>query len=133
VRALGSATAVLLLAGCACLVDDNVALMQTARSAADGRASGTPRAGTQHKASQSSAGSSSRKLDTALLQKSPAPNCDVEGASAPTDESGEAAETADPNLVEIARLQLERDCYKNAEASVRRKLDRLQTRLSPGS
>jgi len=41
-----------------------------------------------------------------------APNCDVSGP--------DAQDGVDPDLVEIARLELERDCYKRAEADLRR-------------
>src|SRR5690606_6904596 len=46
----------------------------------------------------------------------PAPDCAVhtDGAAAL---AGEAA--ADPDLVEIARLEIERDCYREAEAQTR--------------
>jgi hypothetical protein len=43
-----------------------------------------------------------------------APNCDVAGPDA---QAG-----VDPDLVEIARLELERDCYKRAEADLRRRV-----------
>lgn len=46
----------------------------------------------------------------------PAPDCEVK--------AGTAAEVAaNPDLVEIAKLEIERDCYKQAEASLRQRLD----------
>lgn len=42
------------------------------------------------------------------------PNCDVAGPDVQAD--------VDPDLVEIARLELERDCYKRAEADLRRRV-----------
>ncbi len=47
------------------------------------------------------------------------PACDVE-----TDAVAESAGArVDPNLVEIARLEVERDCYKGAEEDLRQRLE----------
>jgi hypothetical protein len=50
------------------------------------------------------------------------PTCEVETASI-AESSGARV---DPNLVEIARLEVERDCYRSAEA-------RLRQNLQPGA
>jgi hypothetical protein len=38
---------------------------------------------------------------------------------------------ANPDLVEIAKLEIERDCYKEAEASVRQRLEAAQQSYVP--
>jgi predicted negative regulator of RcsB-dependent stress response len=55
-----------------------------------------------------------------------APNCNIKGAERPAASSGNPAAYADPNLLEVARLELERDCYKDAEQSLRERLKRLE-------
>lgn len=47
--------------------------------------------------------------------------------------AGEAAADAavDADLVEIAQLEIERDCYRNAEASTRRQLEWAQQTYVP--
>jgi hypothetical protein len=51
------------------------------------------------------------------------PACNVE-KSASVEKSAESSGThVDPNLVEIARLEVERDCYKGAEESLRQRLE----------
>jgi hypothetical protein len=72
-------------------------------------------------------------VDQALLERVHEPECKVKGATRPVPGTGETGDSADPNLIEIARLQLERDCYRNAEISVRGKLKRLQDAMTPGS
>jgi hypothetical protein len=52
------------------------------------------------------------------------PACDFE-ATAATPQG--APDTADPDLLEIARLEVERDCYKDAEASLRARVNTLST------
>jgi hypothetical protein len=49
------------------------------------------------------------------------PACDVDASAAATAEA--SGTHVDPNLVEIARLEVERDCYKGAEASLRQHLE----------
>jgi hypothetical protein len=47
------------------------------------------------------------------------PVCDVETAAV----AESPGTRVDPNLVEIARLEVERDCYKGAEAELRQRLE----------
>lgn len=70
-----------------------------------------------------------KHVSPALLKRAKAPSCDVEDASKAARSSTPAA-AADPNLVEIARLQLERDCFRTAELNVRRRLDKLQSSVA---
>jgi hypothetical protein len=51
------------------------------------------------------------------------PECDFE-ASAATRKA--APGTVDPDLLEIARLEMERDCYKEAEQSLRHRLETVE-------
>ena len=55
-----------------------------------------------------------------------APDCTVEGVAKPALSSGEPGAYADPNLLEIARLEIERDCYKKAEQDLRDEIERYQ-------
>ena len=48
-----------------------------------------------------------------------APNCDFGNLDQRSKASATLAERADPRLLEIARLEAERDCYKAAEARAR--------------
>jgi hypothetical protein len=48
-----------------------------------------------------------------------APNCDFGGLDQRSKASAALAERADPRLLEVARLEAERDCYKAAEARAR--------------
>jgi hypothetical protein len=57
--------------------------------------------------------------DAEAAASPPAPNCEVRARAA-----GDVA--ANPDLVEIAKLEIERDCYKAAEASVRQQLEAAQ-------
>ena len=52
------------------------------------------------------------------------PACDVEAGEAT---SKSALGAADPDLLEIARLEVERDCYKDAEQSLRARVNKLET------
>ena len=52
------------------------------------------------------------------------PACEFEAAAA-TRKS--APDTADPDLLEIARLEVERDCYKEAEESLRARVNAVET------
>ena len=63
--------------------------------------------------------------EVALASPSP-PDCSVKGAKTPSEASGAPEAYADRNLLEIARLELERDCYKAAEKEARRRLKGLQ-------
>lgn len=72
-------------------------------------------------------------VDTSLLARVKVPICAVKGIDRPNGASDEPGASSDPNLVEIARLQLERDCYKEQEAAVRAQLDRLQNAIDSGS
>jgi len=54
------------------------------------------------------------------------PHCDVR-ANAAVRTAAEASDTVvDPDLMEIARLEVERDCYKNAESSLRNRVETAQ-------
>jgi hypothetical protein len=50
-----------------------------------------------------------------------APNCDFGSLDRISKTSATLAERADPHLLEIARLEAERDCYKAALARARRR------------
>lgn len=56
----------------------------------------------------------------------PPPDCTVAGVEKPSPASGAPGAHADANLLEIARLEIERDCYKKVEHRVRGELERLQ-------
>jgi hypothetical protein len=66
------------------------------------------------------------EIDTKLLKKPAAPQCQVAKPAVTNGGSAAPEQLADPNLLEIARLELERDCYKAAEQSSRKRLERLQ-------
>lgn len=55
-----------------------------------------------------------------------APDCTVEGVAKPAPSSGEPGAYADPNLLEVARLEIERDCYKKAEQDLREEVEKFQ-------
>ena len=55
-----------------------------------------------------------------------APDCTVEGVAKPAPASGEPGAYADPNLLEVARLEIERDCYKKAEQDLRDEVEKYQ-------
>jgi hypothetical protein len=50
------------------------------------------------------------------------PACEVHANAAAS--AAASGTHVDPNLVEIARLEVERDCYKGAEADLRQRLQR---------
>ncbi len=50
------------------------------------------------------------------------PHCDYDNLDQSSKSSAALAERADPNLLAIARLEAERDCYKAAEARARRQI-----------
>lgn len=66
------------------------------------------------------------KIDGKLLKAPAAPSCAVKVPSAPESDKPGPEQLADPKLLEIARLEIERDCYKTAERASRKKLDKLQ-------
>ena len=68
-------------------------------------------------------------VDPKLLKKAEPPSCRFDGVTKPPRGSGRPGAYADPNLMEIARLQLVSDCYKVAERAVRERLAWLQTAL----
>jgi len=51
-----------------------------------------------------------------------APNCDFGSLDRFSKTSATLAERADPHLLEIARLEAERDCYKAAEKRARQRI-----------
>lgn len=51
-----------------------------------------------------------------------APACEAETRAAVAATAEASGANVDPNLVEIARLEVERDCYKSAEESLRQRL-----------
>ncbi len=61
-----------------------------------------------------------------LLKKLHAPNCKVAGIQKPPGGSDAAGSEADPNLLKLAKLQLERDCYRQAEKLARKRLRQIQ-------
>jgi hypothetical protein len=63
-------------------------------------------------------------VDPELLKKAKPPSCELTGATKPS--PGTPGANADPNLLEIARLQLVDECYKLAERTARKRLERLQ-------
>ena len=65
-------------------------------------------------------------VDSELLKKAEPASCEIEGATKPPPGAGLPGANADPNLLEIARLQLASECHKAAERAVRRRLERLQ-------
>jgi hypothetical protein len=50
------------------------------------------------------------------------PGCEVEKAAAAETRAASGA-AVNPDLLEIARLEIERDCYKEAEKTLRKQLD----------
>jgi hypothetical protein len=54
------------------------------------------------------------------------PRCDVEANAAARAAAGAPGVVVDSDLVEIAKLEVERDCYRQAEQGLRRRLERLQ-------
>jgi hypothetical protein len=63
-------------------------------------------------------------VDPELLKRAKPPSCELTGGAKPS--PGTPGANADPNLLEIARLQLVNECYKLAERTVRKRLERLQ-------
>jgi hypothetical protein len=71
-------------------------------------------------------GANAATRDEAASASPSPPDCSVKGAKTPSEASGAPEAYADRNLLEIARLELERDCYKTAENDARRRLKGLQ-------
>ncbi len=67
-----------------------------------------------------------RVLPSHLLKVATPPNCKFESVKKPPAESGVIGSKADQELLDVARLRLERDCLRNAEKKVRRQLEQLQ-------
>jgi len=67
-------------------------------------------------------------LDPELLKRTKPPSCELTGATKPP--PGTPGANADPNLLEIARLQLVSECYQRAEREVRERLERLQNAVA---
>ena len=60
---------------------------------------------------------------TQVVSANGAPNCGFAGLKRRSKVSAALVERADPNLLEIARLEAERDCYKAAEARARQRVE----------
>ena len=56
----------------------------------------------------------------------PPPSCEIVRVAHYSKSSAAIAERADPLLLEAARLEAERDCYKAAEAKLRQRLESLR-------
>jgi len=54
------------------------------------------------------------------------PHCDVKANKAVQTAAEASGSVVDPDLMEIARLEVERDCYKNAESSLRNRVETAQ-------
>ena len=67
-------------------------------------------------------------VDPELLKRAKPPTCEFIGATKPP--PGAPGANADPNLLEIARLQLVSECYQRAEREVRKRLERLQNAVA---
>jgi len=52
------------------------------------------------------------------------PACEVESSTQVETSAESTGAHVDPNLVEIARLEVERDCYKGAEERLRQRLEK---------
>lgn len=55
-----------------------------------------------------------------------APACEAQAKSAAQAAAQTTGTVVDPDLLEIARLEVERDCYKNAEKDLRQRVESLQ-------
>jgi len=64
--------------------------------------------------------------DAEAATSPPAPNCEAAAKAAAKVTAGAAPDAVDPDLIEIARLEIERDCYRDAAANARRQLQALQ-------
>lgn len=70
------------------------------------------------------------EIDPKLLKALPAPKCAVKTPSADPGDKPGPEQLADPKLLEIARLEVERDCYKAAEVRNRKALKKLQATVN---
>lgn len=126
----------IILAGCACLVGYTAAgYKQTTDPAVAKAHSGTKLKKIARKTKptrKKTTKSASRvpKVSPGLLTKPGVPDCSVDGIRTPAANPDSPSAAADPNLLEIARLQLERDCFQKAEETMRAKLRRLQKSLA---
>ena len=64
--------------------------------------------------------------DTEALLHIDAPECDVKSLKHLSTAAAPLVERADPRLLEAARLEAERDCYKAAETRSRKRLEALK-------
>ena len=71
-----------------------------------------------------------REVPNHLLKSPPPPNCEFQDLKKPTNELAAPASKADQELIDYARLELERDCLEKAEQRVRRHLDELQNAIA---
>jgi hypothetical protein len=60
---------------------------------------------------------------TEVVSATGAPSCNFASLERRSKVSAALVERADPNLLEIARLEAERDCYKAAEARARQRVE----------
>jgi hypothetical protein len=60
---------------------------------------------------------------TEVVSATAAPSCNFASFERRSKVSAALVERADPNLLEIARLEAERDCYKAAEARARQRVE----------
>lgn len=70
------------------------------------------------------------EINPKLLKALPAPKCAVKSPGADPGDKPGPEQLADPKLLEIARLEIERDCYKAAEVRNRKALRKLQATIS---
>jgi hypothetical protein len=54
------------------------------------------------------------------------PRCDVKANAAVKTAAEASGSVVDPDLMEIARLEVERDCYKKAESKLRNRVETVQ-------
>ncbi len=70
------------------------------------------------------------EIDPALLKAPPAPNARSRRRARIASDKPGPEQLADPKLLEIARIEIERDCYKAAEARNRKALKKLQATVN---
>ena len=66
------------------------------------------------------------------MKKPAVPNCSRDAFATAHGSSAVTANIADPKLVEIAQIEAQSDCYKDAEVTARRRLVRLQAAVKGG-
>jgi hypothetical protein len=131
-RAPAAAASTALLTGCACLPEQN-AQYEPGLNQAQKAPSQGPLKKIKYVERPKKTAPSVKQLDAQLVKKPAPPDCRVQDGVTPSEAEGAPAADVDPNLVEIARVQLERDCYKDAEQEVRRRLISLQREVAPGN